>query len=711
MEELKKKLIKKFGNEVDFYGIGDKVEIPSVKTHKVDDKMLKIFGPNDVYSYSGSYQVKIYIQKKENKNQKDNSEKTKIEIPQHFLGLKDEDLKQSIEKYIEELIKDIEDKNEFVLELNSKEYHFVLIQRLDCFLMVDLTKNSYPPRDFIVNIEFQNKKCEKRDIIEIMKNLLEKYLIWQYENNINKFLEYPKYLSKRFEPFQNVLISERKALTNESYKPKVGYKDIIIKKKNQDLDEESDNFENTEGILMQFDEVIPRQLREKGNLIRVVWNEKNDKKEKDVIVKIEDWDDDELILIFSEQENVDKLKDANKKGKIILKENLTNNRRKQNALDLLRQPYLTPLQNLVDMMLRPEVFTELIPKSVIPFDSRIDPNNSETYSQYKALEKMCSSEDLMIIQGPPGSGKTTLIVELIKQAVNKGERVLMCAPTHIAVDNILEILDENKNLKLQMVRIGRGYKVQENLKKYLLKELVQNWKQFIFFNPENYKRVNFSENDLRKINNEFISNSHVRSVIEDMIINTSNLICGTSTGVVIIYDQHHYIKDFDLMIIDESSKATILEFLIAATRAKRWVIVGDHNQLAPYIEDREIRIFFQKYFENNFNKEDIEELNKYARKELKSQKHRRKIDLADWRLSEDIEVDDFVKLLMHKFRLLYEGTHFINKESYIKREWEEIYRLFSYDRKKILIFKQLIEILGSCYHYFYNRIYNIDKSR
>ncbi|MHA1334728.1 MAG: AAA domain-containing protein [Promethearchaeota archaeon] len=714
MEELKKKLIKKFGNEIDFYEIGNKFEIPSVKSNKVEDNMLKLFGPNDVYSYSGSYQIKIYIQKKREKNQKDNSERTIIEIPPHFLDLKDEELKKSIEKHIEELINNIEDKNEFVLELNSKKYHFILIQRDDCFLMVDLAKNNYPPRDFIVNIEFRNYKCEKGNIIEIMKNLLEKYLIWQYENNINKFLEYPKYLSKRFEPFKKILVSEKKALSKESYKPKAKYKDIIIRENKQlnEESEESDNLKKSIEILMLFNDSIPRQLREKGNLIRVVWNDKNDKKEKNVIVKVEDWDDDELVLIFSEQENVDKLKDANKEGKIILKENLTNNRRKQNALDLLQQPYLTPLQNLVDMMLRPEVFTKLIPRSVIPFDYRINPNNPETYSQYKALEKMCSSEDLTIIQGPPGSGKTTLIIELIKQAVNKGERVLMCAPTHIAVDNILEILDENKDLKLQMVRIGRGYKVQENLKKYLLKELVQNWKQFIFFNPENYKGVNFSKNDLRKINNEFISNSHARSVIEDMIINTSNLICGTSTGVVIIYDQHHYIKDFDLMIIDESSKATILEFLIAATRAKRWIIVGDQNQLAPYIEDREIRIFFQEYFEDNFDKEDIEELNKYARKKLKSRKNRRKIDLADWRLSEDIEVYDFVKLLMHKFRLLYEGTHFINKkESYIEREREEIYRLFNYDRKKILIFEQLIEILGSCYHYFYNRIYNVDKSR
>jgi len=90
---------------------------------------------------------------------------------------------------------------------------------------------------------------------------------------------------------------------------------------------------------------------------------------------------------------------------------------------------------------------------------------------------------------------------------------------------------------------------------------------------------------------------------------------------------------------------------------------------------------------------------------------KRSSELADWKVSKDIKVYDFVKLLMEWFRTIYEGTHFIQKQSYIKKEWNDICRLFSHDNKKILTFKQLVEILGSCYHYFFNRIYHVDDSR
>ena len=61
-------------------------------------------------------------------------------------------------------------------------------------------------------------------------------------------------------------------------------------------------------------------------------------------------------------------------------------------------------------------------------------------SQQKAVEFALSAEDLAIIHGPPGTGKTTTVVELIRQAVANGERVLACAPSNTAVDNLLERL-------------------------------------------------------------------------------------------------------------------------------------------------------------------------------------------------------------------------------------------------------------------------------
>jgi len=727
-EEIKDKLLKKYGKDDGIEGFSfENFILPAIKTNRVEGIMLeKFFLPNSESYYSGFYQINIGYQKKLDENQRrDRNTRKPVEIPLQFLNIKEEEvLNNSIKTYIDNLV-NFEDY-EFVLNINSRKFEFVLITTDNCFLMVDLNKSKRAVRNFRMELKFERDKVSEETVINKVKALIEKYLFWQYENKTKEFFEYPRYLSERFRPFQRFLESERKALTNDAYKPKAKYVDIEFKKINRIQKEELEDSEIEEEIneeaIIRFDDFIPRQLSERRNLIKIVWNESNledeeekekKKKEKSVIVKIEDWDNQELALIFSKPEAVNKLKKAMKRGKIILKENLTNHRRKQTALDLLKQPYLTPLQNLVDMMLRPEVFSPLITKKVMPFDSRIRHDKTETKNQYKALEKICSSEDLTVIQGPPGSGKTTLIVELVKQAVSRGERVLMCAPTHIAVDNILEMLDEKTDLHLQMVRIGRGYRVQENLKKYLMHELIHNWKQFIALKPQNLEenQPETTQNELKRINSEFFSNVEKKTgLIKDMIINTSNLVCGTSSGVVAIYGQNRFVDDFDLMIIDESSKAIILEFLIAATRAKRWVIIGDQNQLSPYIEDREVRIFFQTYFKRNFDEDDIQDLNRYAKKMLRNSR-KRSSDLADWKVSEDIEVYDFVKLLMERFRTIYEGTHFIQKQSYIKREWDEIYRLFNYDNKKILTFKQLIEILGSCYHYFYNRIYHVDDSR
>ncbi len=61
-------------------------------------------------------------------------------------------------------------------------------------------------------------------------------------------------------------------------------------------------------------------------------------------------------------------------------------------------------------------------------------------SQHAAIEFALSAEDIAIIHGPPGTGKTTSVAAFIRQAVLRGEKVLACAPSNTAVDNLLERL-------------------------------------------------------------------------------------------------------------------------------------------------------------------------------------------------------------------------------------------------------------------------------
>ncbi len=66
--------------------------------------------------------------------------------------------------------------------------------------------------------------------------------------------------------------------------------------------------------------------------------------------------------------------------------------------------------------------------------------------QRKFVKLSLNTPDFTILEGPPGSGKTFSICELILQAINRNERVLLCASTHVAVDNVLEKIKDHPSV-------------------------------------------------------------------------------------------------------------------------------------------------------------------------------------------------------------------------------------------------------------------------
>ncbi|MDA0283968.1 MAG: AAA domain-containing protein, partial [Planctomycetota bacterium] len=86
-------------------------------------------------------------------------------------------------------------------------------------------------------------------------------------------------------------------------------------------------------------------------------------------------------------------------------------------------------------------------------------------SQQAAIRFALSASDLAIIHGPPGTGKTTTIVELICQAIARGQKVLACAPSNTAVDNLLEKLVAARQ---KSVRLGHPARVSRRLHDHTL---------------------------------------------------------------------------------------------------------------------------------------------------------------------------------------------------------------------------------------------------
>ncbi|KFG61553.1 R3H domain-containing protein, partial [Toxoplasma gondii RUB] len=110
-----------------------------------------------------------------------------------------------------------------------------------------------------------------------------------------------------------------------------------------------------------------------------------------------------------------------------------------------------------------------------------------TESQKRAVLLGLRSRDLALIHGPPGTGKSTALLELLLQLASRGARVLACAPSNVAVDNLLErvaaFASVNSNASLEAsrlagrlrrcVRLGHPARVDENLSRFCLESQVQ----------------------------------------------------------------------------------------------------------------------------------------------------------------------------------------------------------------------------------------------
>lgn len=212
-----------------------------------------------------------------------------------------------------------------------------------------------------------------------------------------------------------------------------------------------------------------------------------------------------------------------------------------------------------------------------------------TQEQRDFVEKALNTPDFAVLEGPPGSGKTTAIIELVIQLAMRGKRVLLCSATHVAIDNVIgRILGRYSHAckpYIVPVRIAsnEGDIREEEVKPYRLEKLVQTKKLAIkdFLNKQ---RPASGSQEYLKAN---IDTSE-ENQIQRLILESANLVGGTTIGILQHPDIRYsksYMEPFDYLIIDEASKVPFQEFMVPALHAKRWILVGDIHQLSPYVED------------------------------------------------------------------------------------------------------------------------------
>lgn len=221
-----------------------------------------------------------------------------------------------------------------------------------------------------------------------------------------------------------------------------------------------------------------------------------------------------------------------------------------------------------------------------------EPSSDERLDEFQTecITKAMSTPHFSVIQGPPGSGKTTVITSIIRRTVGQGGRVLVVSPTHAAVDNVVEKLvprsDGLSNDYLAPHTLPVRYSARRNkLSARATEYWVGSTRQLRGATISQRLRHRMSAHlpTAKALYDREGVNAQGSAGLSASIAAVERVICGTPIGVL----SYEAVKSaapaaFDVLIVDEVSKMTLSEFLAIAVKAKRWILVGDPQQLPPY---------------------------------------------------------------------------------------------------------------------------------
>lgn len=260
--------------------------------------------------------------------------------------------------------------------------------------------------------------------------------------------------------------------------------------------------------------------------------------------------------------------------------------------------------------------------------------------QLEAVTKSVLAKDLALIQGPPGTGKTTVIAEIIWQEIRRNPecRILLTSQTNTAVDNALERLQSQAGIRPVRILGRLDDRKLMNLAPEALRfstSIIDTWSQDSNKCNDNAARI-WMDRIVSKVSNDpkyssavsswkrelEAKDKHSRSEFCRLYKSNVNLVAATCSicGSRDFGESYSNMFGgnersdmfFDVVIMDEASKATPLEMAVPLVLGKKIIVIGDHKQLPPMMDENTIDSALEK-----IGKKDIAEKLQKAESQFK----------------------------------------------------------------------------------------------